>query len=148
MVGEALGYSMGMSLNKAYPLIGRYDAEWHYMLISAVGPFITLLQSFACYLLITRTHNSFIYPFLFSAFYLELLSGIMNFRHTNDLGRISNYYHLGLFTIPALFVLLHSLLIYKTTRREKYTWKFIGWTFLLILLFSSIWILLNNKYSK
>jgi hypothetical protein len=144
--GEILGYKMGMTLNKAYPLSGFFTENWHYTLISSVGPIFTLIQSICAFVFIRKNHNKVLFPFLLSSFYLEFLSGIMNFRHANDLGRISETFGLGLFTIPVIFVLIHSLLVYKTIMREKYSLKFTFGTFFLILLFSSIWILLNNKF--
>jgi len=146
LTGEILGYKMGMTLNKAYPVSGSFTQHWHYTLISSVGPIVTLIQSICAFLLIRRDHNKVLYPFLLSSWYLELLSGVMNFRHANDLGRISETFNLGLFTIPVIFVSIHFILVYKTVLREKYPFKFILWTFLLILLFSSTWILLNNKF--
>lgn len=144
--GQLLGYEMRMTLNHAYPVSGVYRENWHYTLVSATGPIITLVQSFIFFILIRKYHRQWLYPFLGAAFYLELLSGVMNFRNANDLGRISNSFGLGLFTIPAVFVTLHFYLLYRTTRRERYSVRQVARTFLLILLFSSIWILLNNKF--
>lgn len=138
---------MGMSLNKAYPVAGAYQKDWHYTLISAVGPVITLMQSFIVFLLIRSTSRKHLYPFLFAAFYLELLSGVMNLSHPNDLGRISQSFNLGLFTIPVIFVLIHLLLVYKTSVREKFSLRFNGLTALWIILFSSAWILANQKFN-
>lgn len=147
ITGELLGYKMGMSLNKAYPINGVFRYDWHYTLISATGPVITLLQSLIVFLFIKRTSDFYFYPFLFASFYLELLSGIMNFSNPNDLGRISRTLGWGLFTIPLLFILCHSFLLYKTSKREKYSGRFILSTFFLILLFSSVWILANQKFN-
>ena len=38
VMGELLGYEMIMTLNIAYPAKLSYDKDWHYTLISAVGP--------------------------------------------------------------------------------------------------------------
>jgi hypothetical protein len=146
-MGELLGYEMIMTLNTCYPAKLSFDKEWHYTLISAVGPLITLLQALIIYLIIKRTSRTIMYPFLFSCFYLELLSGIMNYRHANDLGRISRSFNLGLYTIDIIFVALYLIMIYKTSVREKYSLKFNSVTFLWILLFSSIWILINQKFN-
>jgi len=146
VTGELLGYDMRMTLNKAYPLSGAFKETWHYTLVSAIGPVITLIQSFCAFSIIKNTHNKQFYPFLFSSFYLEFLSGVMNFRNANDLGRISETFGLGLFTIPIIIVLIHSFLLVKTTRREKYSRKFILFTFLLVLVVSSLWILVNNRF--
>jgi hypothetical protein len=145
-MGEFLGYEMRMTLNTAYPIAGKYTKDWHYTVISCVGPLITLLQAIIFYVLIKQNSNKNLYPFLLSCFYLELLSGIMNFRNPNDLGRIGVYLNIGLFTLPILFTSLHFLLTYKTSKRENYNRKFILTTLLLIIIFSSIWILTNQKY--
>jgi hypothetical protein len=147
LMGELLGYEMIMTLNTAYPAKLSYEKDWHYTLISAVGPIITLLQALIIYLIIKRTSRTIMYPFLFSCFCLELLSGIMNYRHANDLGRISRSFNLGLYTIDIIFVALYLIMIYKTSVREKYSLKFNSVTFLWILLFSSIWILINQKFN-
>jgi hypothetical protein len=147
ITGEILGYKMEMTLNKVFPLKGSYDKNWHYTLISATGPLVTLLQTLTVFLLIKRTSNSNLYPFLFTSFYLELLSGVMNFSSPNDLGRISRTFNLGLFTIPIAFILCHLILTYKISIKEKYSGKFILKTLLLVILFSSIWILANQKFN-
>lgn len=145
-MGEILGYKMVMTLNVAYPLPRFFNKDWHYTLVSAVGPLVTLLQSLVFYLLIKVRSRKTLYPFLFSAFYLELLSGIMNLRHPNDLGRISESFGIGLLTIPVIFILVHFFLVYKTSTRERYSIKFNLLTLLWVLIFSSAWILTNNKF--
>jgi len=115
-------------------------------LISSVGPLITLLQAIVFYQLIKQYSNNNFYPFLFTCFYLELLSGILTLRNPNDLGRIGQYSNIGLFTLPILFTIIHFIFIYKTASRENYTRRFILTTLLLVVVFSSIWILTNQKY--
>ncbi len=146
IMGEFLGYEMRMTLNTVYPIAGEYNKDWHYAAISSVGPLITLFQAIFFYLLIKQYSNKHLYPFLFTCFYLELLSGIMNFRNPNDLGRIGLYLNIGLFTLPILFTTTHFLLLYKTSKRDNYERKFILTTLLLIILLSSIWILTNQKF--
>lgn len=145
-MGELLGYKMRMTLNTVFPIAGKYNKDWHYPLISAVGPLITLLQAIIFYLIIKRYSNRNLYLFLFTCFYLELLSGIMTFRNPNDLGRISSYFNMGLFTLPIIFIAIHFLLVYKTSKRENYEFKFNLVTFLLVLLFSSLWIGINQVH--
>ena len=146
LAGTQLGYPMVMTMNKAYPANGSYSETWHYTFISAVGPLTTLLQSLAVYLLLRRYQNNYVYPFLFCAFYVELLSGVMNFRNPNDLGRISTTLGFGLFTLPILIVLLHYLMVHDIYRRRKYGWKFGAGILFFTLLFSSAWILINQKF--
>jgi hypothetical protein len=144
LTGELLGYKMIMTLNSGWPAKGFYDAYWHYNLISAVGPGVTLIQTIVLSLLIKKYPNRYLYPFLFAPFFLELLSGLMNFRHANDLGRISVTLHLGLFTLSILVVGIHFALVYFTSRREKYDLKFNAVTLGWIALFSFVWIGINQ----
>ena len=145
-LGELMGYEMRMTLNTVYPIARKYNQDWHHHLISSVGPLTTLLQAIIFYFLIKKYSNRNLYPFLFTCFYLELLSGVVSFSNPNDLGRISRYLNLGLFTLPFLFTAIHFTLLYKTTKRENYERKFIVATLLLIILFSSVWILTNQKF--
>jgi hypothetical protein len=145
-VGELLGNEMRMTLNTGYPIAGRYVKDWHYPVVSAAGPLVTLLQGTIFYFLIKRYSNKNLFPFLFTCFYLELLSGVLNYRNPNDLGRIGTYLSIGLYTLPILFTAMQFMLSFKTCRREHYGWKFILTTFLLVFLFSSAWIGLNQKF--
>ena len=142
--GEFLGNDMVMTLNFAYPKAGTFLLDWHHHAISAIGPLITMLQSVVFFLLIKRYANQKLFPFLFTPFYLEVLSGIMNYRNPNDLGRISEYLNLGLYTLSVIFVALHFALVFQTVRREKYERRLLVSTLLLVLLFSSAWILSNK----
>ena len=145
-MGEFLGYEMRMTLNTGYPVAGKYEQAWHYTVISAVGPLITLLQAIFFYFLIKKYSNRNMYPFLFTTFYITLLSGLLGFRNPNDLGRIGINLNIGLFTLPLIFTILHFALVYKTYKQEKYERKFNVATLLYIILFSSIWILTNQKF--
>jgi len=145
-LGELIGYDMRMTLNTAYPVAQKYDQEWHYTAISAIGPLITFLQAVIFFFLIKKYSNRDLYPFLFTTFYLMLLSAVLGYRNPNDLGRVSLYFNLGVFTLPIIFVVMHFALLYQTSRREHYERKFNITTLLLIILFSSIWILTNQKF--
>jgi hypothetical protein len=147
ITGQALGYNMILTLNKVYPKNLSYVHDWHFTLISAVGPLVTLAQAVFVYFLLRKTSNLYFYPFIFAASYLELLSGIMNVSRPNDLGRISQTFGLGLFVIPIIFVFVHLYVIFKTSKKQGYSSKFNGLTLFLVLLFSSIWILANQRFN-
>ncbi|RYZ51829.1 MAG: hypothetical protein EOP49_10870 [Sphingobacteriales bacterium] len=146
LTGQALGYHMVMTLNKAYPGSLSYTQGWHYPFISAVGPLVTLVQALTVFLLLQKTSNKYLYPFLFAAFYLELLSGVMNIRHPNDLGRIGQTLGLGLFVLPIVFVAIHFFMVRRASLVQGYSSKFIWLTLMLVLFFSSIWILANQRF--
>lgn len=144
LTGELLGNDMVMTLNTCYPKAQKYLEESHYTVVSATGPIVTLLQAILVFILIKRSGNRNLYPWLFTPFYIELLSGIMNFINPNDLGRISVSLGLPLFTLSVIFVAVHVVLVRLTSKQQQYGWKFnmatLGW----VMLFSSIWILTNN----
>ncbi|HET8858803.1 hypothetical protein [Marivirga sp.] len=146
LYGEFLGYDMIMTLNTVYPASGKYNAQSDYMLISAVGPIITLIQTVVFFFLLTRSKNLYFFPFLFNSFYLQLMSGVMNFSRPNDLGRISSYLELGLFTIPILAMLLHSILFFRAIKLNEIKKKSVWITVFYAILFSSIWILTNQFF--
>ena len=145
-MGELLGYDMVMTLNTGYPKASRWNTMEDYMIVGAVGPIITLITSGTIFLLIRFEGSKYWFTLLFSCFYLELLSGVLNFRHANDLGRISQYFNIGLFTLSVLFVSIHGWLLYSTILNKKYSRAFVVQTLLWILLFSSIWIMANQKF--
>jgi hypothetical protein len=146
VMGECLGNKMRMTLNTGYPVALKYNKDWHFAVVSSVGPLVTLLQAIIFYLLIRRYSNRNLYPFLFTCFYLELLSGILTFRNPNDLGRIGVYLNIGLFTLPTLFIIIHFLLVYRTCKRENYKWRFILTTLFFVILFSSLWVGVNQLH--
>lgn len=146
LFGELLGYDMKMTLNTVYPVLRKYDSEADYMLISAVGPIITLLQTIIFFLILNKNRNLYLFPFIFSSFYLALLSGIMNLSKPNDLGRISLYFELGLLTLPIVIVILHTFLLLKVITLNQIKKKMIWITVFYVMLFSSIWILTNQFF--
>ncbi|MCW5912946.1 MAG: hypothetical protein KIT62_17885 [Cyclobacteriaceae bacterium] len=146
LMGELMSYDMVMTLNKCYPKALQWNSTEDFMIVSAMGPAITLITSFSAYVLIRFKGNMLWFPFLFTCFYLELLSGIMNYRNVNDLGWISRYLNIGLFTLPLIFIMIHFGFLYKTIVREKYTRAYVLQTLAWILLFSSVWILVNQKF--
>jgi len=144
--GELMGYEMKMTLNTVYPAARKYNSEIDYMIISVVGPMVTLIQTIVFCLIIRKSKNLLFFPFLFTAFYLALLSGIMNFSKPNDLGRISSYFELGLFAIPTVVVAIHAFLLLKTIKEAHIKRTVIWATVLQVMIFSSIWILTNQFF--
>jgi len=145
-MGEFLGNEMRMTLNTGYPIAGKYEKDWHYPVVSSVGPLTTLLQAVVFYFLIKKYSNKILFPFLLTCFFLELFSGLLTFRNPNDLARIGTYLKIGLFTLPIFFTAIHVSLVYKISKRENYDWKFVFTTLLLIMVFSFSWIGLNKLY--
>jgi hypothetical protein len=144
--GGALGYKMALQLNQVYPL-DPYRNFWHPMIVGASGPAFTILQAIVFYLLMRPGRNSYLYPFLFTPFYMRLLAGRMNLISLNDEGRISHDLGIGTYTISVLVSAFLFFLVYKTSKRIGYGLKFNLLTLLVVLLFSSL-IILADQYMK
>lgn len=147
LTGVALGYRMTMTLNTASPLDGKYIYDWHYQLISAAGPLITIAEALIVFVLMKQAKRKFLYPFLFTCFYLRLLAALLSFINPNDEARISKAAGLGTFTLPLLVVALLFYLLYQTSKRYHFSKTFNAANLGLIILFSSV-IILSDQYFR
>lgn len=141
---ESLGYDTIMTLNATSPIKGQDISEWHRFLISAAGPVITIFQAVVVFIFLKNTWSKHLYLFLFIAFYMRFLAGVMNIISPNDEGRISVYLGIGLYTLPFLVSTFLFYLVYKTSKRYRLDRKFKLLTLLLVLVFTSILILLDQ----
>lgn len=125
LTSEYLGYESIMRLNGVSPVPGQHPTELHNIITSAAGPVITIIQGFISYgLLKFRNWNKYVYAFLFTAFFMRFLAGIMNVIMLNDEGRISAYLKLGAFTLPVMVSGILFYMVYKIARKYKLKWKF------------------------
>jgi hypothetical protein len=145
VTGEFLGYQMGMSLNKAFPVSGKFDSEADYQLISAAGPLFTLLLAFAIFGLMWNRQRKMLYPFLFGCFYMRFFALVISIRNPNDEARISKFLGWGTYTLPAITTAVLFYLVYKTSKRYGFSFRFNAANFGLILLFCSI-VIMADQY--
>ncbi len=147
LTGELLGYESIMRLNGTSFVTDRMPTDWHKMAISASGPVITILQGLSIYLILKFRHwNKYLYPLLFTAFYMRLLAGLMNVVHPNDEGRIGIFLDIGLFTISAIVTGFLLLMVYSISRKHKLSWKFQLITTLMIMTAISVLILSDQFF--
>ncbi len=146
-VGEFLGYKMGMTLNASYLISGQYSQDWHYQLISAAGPMLTLCEAFLIFVLMIQRKRVLLYPFIFTCFYMRLLATIISFRNPNDEARISSAIGIGKFTLPLIMTSILFALVYKISKSYAFDTKFNLSNVGLTILFSSI-IILTHMYFK
>jgi hypothetical protein len=146
ITGEGLGYSMGMSLNSAYPVSGKMADPFHEHIVSAAGPAFTILQALLCYILLLKGRSLYLYPFLFIPLYIRFLAGIMNLFMLNDEGRISAALGIGTYTLSILACLLIGLMIYHVTKKRELSKRFQLHNFFLAMVFTSILILANQYF--
>lgn len=143
--GKLMGYGMAMTLNKTYPIEGKYDHAADYQWISAAGPFITLLEAIIVFAWMRRRNNHLFYPFLFACFYMRLFATVISLLNPNDEARISTALGIGKFTLPVLVTVFLFFLLYKTSHRYQFTPRFQALTAALIIAFSSF-IILSDQY--
>ncbi|AXT60338.1 hypothetical protein D1816_08230 [Aquimarina sp. AD10] len=124
VTGSLLGYEMGMTLNSAYLIEGKYSTVWHNQLVSAAGPIFTILTGFLFFYIIKKTKNVYWYPFLFFAFLFRLMAMIVSIINPNDEARISEWLGLGTWILPLLVSFTLFFLVIKTSKEQKYSVKF------------------------
>jgi len=75
---------------------------------------------------------------------MRFMAGFMNVFKPNDEGRVSEFLGIGLYTLSLLVCILLFFWIYSTSKEHRLSKKFNGFTFLLIILYSSALILLDQ----
>jgi hypothetical protein len=145
LAGTGLGYDMGMTLNKSFPVTGIYRTEKDYHLISAAGPAATIIEALTVFFIMRNNNARMAYPFLFSCFYLRLLATSVSFSKLNDEARISQFLGIGTYTLLLIVTAFLFALLYVISTKYRFTWKFNAINFGLILIFSSA-IVLSDKY--
>jgi len=147
LTSESFGHETIMRLNGTSPIDGKSVTDWQKTLISASGPLITLIQALTIFVVLKSDNwNKNLYPFLFTAFYMRLMAGIMNFINPNDEGRISAFLGIGTFTLPIIITGILFFLVYKTSKKHHLGWKFQLATTLIVMTFSSILILSDQFF--
>ena len=147
LTGELLGYKSMMYLNGVSSVKGQNPTEIHKVIISISGPIITILQGLIVYgFLKSRGWNTYLYPFLFTAFYMRFLAGLMNLIMANDEGRVGQFLGIGTFTLSIIISGFLFFMVYKISRKYKLNWKFQFWTTIIIMSASSLLIFLDQLF--
>jgi hypothetical protein len=147
LTSELLGYETIMRLNGTSAVGGEDPTELHYAIISASAPLITILQGLVIFMILkSRSWNKYLYPFLFTAFYMRLLAGLMNFIKLNDEGRVSQYLGIGNFTLSIIISGILFFMVYRIARKHKLKWKLQLFTIIITIVASSILILSDQFF--
>ncbi|MFV1884767.1 MAG: hypothetical protein ACMZ7B_09785 [Balneola sp.] len=147
LTSELLGFEAVMRLNSVYSVKGQNPTELHRAIISISGPIITILQGLIAFLVLkSRDWNKYLYPLLFTAFYMRLLAGIMNFINVNDEGRVGEYLGIGIVSLPIIVSGLLFYLVYRISKQHSLNWKFQLGTYLIAMVVSSILILSDQFF--
>ncbi len=117
-MGEALGYEMRMSLNRAWP-IDAVPSEAHLFLISAAGPAFTITVGLVAFWYAYARGKALAYPVLFAAWFQRLAAMFVSLAHPNDEARMSASLGWGTWTLPTIVVVgLAGLVV----AREPSSW--------------------------
>lgn len=148
LTSELFGYETIMRLNGTSCVEGENPTELHNALISISGPIVTILQGLIVFFMLkSRNWNKYLYPLLFTAFYMRFLAGIMNFVVVNDEGRVGAFLGIGTFTLSIIVSGFLFYLVYTISKKYKLNWKFQLGTVLTIMIVSSILILSDQFFS-
>jgi len=147
LTSELLGHKNIMRLNGTSFVKGQNPTEIHKAIISISGPIITIFQGIFVFLFLkSRGWNKYIYTFLFTAFYMRFLAGLMNLIMANDEGRVGQFLGIGTFTLSIIISGILFFLVYKISRKHKLNWKFEFWTTIIIISASSLLIFLDQLF--
>ena len=144
---ELLGYDSIMRLNATGFINGKEVTEGHHQIVSAAGPIITILQGIIAFLVLKKHWSKTAYLFLFTAFYMRFLAGVLNYIQPNDEGRISLYFGIGLYTLSILVSGFLFFLVYQISKKYQLTKKFHLITYIIITILTSI-VILTDQFFK
>jgi hypothetical protein len=146
-IAECLGYDAVMRLNGTSVSSSQNASEWHGALISISAPIITVIQGFVFFFILkVKGWKPFYYPFLFTAFYMRFLAGLMNVVNVNDEGRVGQFLGIGTYTLSILVSASLVFLIYRISKKYGLNWKFQLATVLTVMVSSSLLILADQVF--
>lgn len=147
LTSESLGYETLMRINGTSVVDVENPTDGQQAIISISGPIITLLQGLLVFVILqTRGWNKYLYLFLFTAFYMRFLAGLMNVVNVNDEGRVSQFLGIGTFTLSILVSGILFFMLYQTSKKYGLDWKFQGGTVLITMVASSMLILADQFF--
>lgn len=147
LTSELLGYEAVMQLNGVRPQYGVYPTEHHQVIISISGPIITILQGMLFYFMLKKRWNKYLYPLLFTPFYMRFFAGAMNFLNPNDEARVGQYLGIGTHTLSIIVSIFLFALVYIISKKHKLGLKFQLWTIVTIIVMSWL-IILTDQYFR
>lgn len=121
LMGAALGFDMRFGLNAVSYL--SPTEPWQRAMADIAGPLVTIVQGAVAYVLVMRSGSSKIFAFLYAAFFMRLVAGLVSFMHPNDEARVSMFLGLGKWTLPILVAAGLLVLLVRASRRLALGWK-------------------------
>lgn len=121
-MGVALGHEMRVGLNGATAVGGGASARDAF-LISAAGPFVTIVQALVAFQLVRSRASTLAYAMLFAACFMRFAAAVVSVAHPNDEARLSLALGWGPWTVPALVVAGLLALTWSAGTRLRIGWR-------------------------
>lgn len=121
LMGAALGFEMRFGLNTVSYL--SPSEPWQRALADIAGPAVTIAQGVIAYIVVMSSASPKIFAFLYAAFFMRLVAGLVSFMHPNDEARVSIFLGIGKWTLPVLVAAGLLVLVVRASRRLKLNWK-------------------------
>jgi len=120
-MGSILGYDMEARLNAVRATTAVLP--FHQALIDAAGPLATILQAVVAFAIAMRYRSNTAFVFIYMAAFMRLLASGVSIFNLNDEARLSVYFRLGIWTLPALVSSALLILTWRASRHLTLTWK-------------------------
>ncbi len=121
LAGAALGFEMRFGLNTVSYL--SPSEPWQRALADVAGPAVTIVQALIAYTLTMRGGAHKVFAFLYAAFFMRLVAGLVSVMHPNDEARVGMCLGIGKWTLPVLVAAGLLVLVIKASRRLQLNWK-------------------------
>ncbi len=121
LAGAALGFEMRFGLNTVSYL--SPSEPWQRALADVAGPAVTIVQALIAYTLTMRGGAHKVFAFLYAAFFMRLVAGLVSVMHPNDEARVGMFLGIGKWTLPVLVAAGLLFLVIKASRRLQLNWK-------------------------
>lgn len=145
--GELLGNKMTMSMNTVSTVAEEYNEAWHREWVTLAGPVFTIIQAIVFYMLLKRSRNLNLYPFVFFPFVYRLFAGVANSFSPNDEGRLGLFLDIGLYTLSAVVTGFLLYLVIRSSKAMKIGFKFNLVSFLISTVMITI-VVFADQYFK
>ena len=120
-VGKLFGFDMSFRLNGVSAL--SPVVPFSRAMFDLGGPAVTVLQGVIAYAVLKRTNAHIAFAFLYQAAFMRVVASLVSLYYLNDEARLSLYFGLPAWTLPALVSALLVALAWAGSKRVGTTWK-------------------------
>ena len=120
-VGKLFGFEMSFRLNGVSAL--SPVVPFSRAMFDLGGPAVTVIQGVVAYAVLKRTHSHLAFAFLYQAAFMRVVASLISLYFLNDEARLSVYFGMPAWTLPALVSALLVALAWAGSKRIGTTWK-------------------------